>query len=198
MFSSDVPFLFIYFKRKNDIIDTDEMKLFREGNTVQFFKHLMIKLAGLLLLFGIPAYFLAGSLIFGNEGADVISSATQISADMVSGEYIVLINEDMHKKRGTTEDWIRFFQGESPLIFDDISCFVSSSDGAGLEFARICQARLPENQMTLHQINGLLMVSKAEYAKFDIIIMSKEFAQAYSADSFDGLWNIKTVMVSGE
>lgn len=165
---------------------------------MQFVKHLIIKIIGLIVLFGIPIYFLAGPMLFHTDSPDAVSKATTVSADMVSGEYIVLINDDLHKKKGSTADWIQFFQGESVIIFDDISCLVASNDEAGLEFAEICQARLPENQMTLHQINSLLMVSKADYAKFDMIIMSKEFAELNSVQNFDNVTNIKKVLVSGE
>ena len=164
---------------------------------MEFVKHLIIKILGLVVILGIPSWFLVLPTLTGGEGVDVVSSATQISADDVSGEYVVLINEEMHRAKETTDDWAQFFLGESPLIFDDISCLVASNDGAGKEFAGICQARLPENQMKISDINGLLMVSKAEAEKFDVIIMSKEFAESYSAEEFDNQ-NIRTVYVSGE
>jgi hypothetical protein len=42
-------------------------------------------------------------------------------------------------------------------------------------------SRLPENQMKIKTEDGTLMLSKAEYGRFDIIIMSEEFASAYGA-----------------
>lgn len=165
---------------------------------MQFIKHLIIKIIGLAVIFGIPALYFSAPYILGDNFVDVVSSATTVSADDVTGEYIVLINADYHKDEDVLKDWENFFLGESPIIFEDISCLVSSSDEAGTGFAKICQARLPENQMTLKEINGLLMVSKAEYGKFDIIIMSKEFANAYSINSPENINNIKTVFVSGK
>lgn len=148
---------------------------------MQMIKHLLIKIAGLLIIIGIPMLMFT-NVIFGDSNkTDVVSSATTVISDDISGEYIVLINESLHKKADSTADWKKFFSGESPVIFDDINCLVADSDIKGIEFAQVCRSRLPENQMKLNYINGLLLVSKAEYEKIDTVIMSKEFAENFNA-----------------
>ena len=165
---------------------------------MNFLKHLIIKITGLAVIFGIPIYIYLFPLVFRSGNTDAISGATMISSEAVSGEYVILINSDMHKKKGTTEDWAAFFKGESSLIFDDISCLVATGDNSGNEFADICKARLPENQMTITKINGLMMVSKADHSKFDVIVMSREFAEVFSVYNRKMPDNIRIVYVSGE
>lgn len=149
-------------------------------------KHWIYRIVVLLAILGIPFFLLGGENIFTINPADAVSSATSYTfdADDLSGEYVVLINNTLHEKKGTIPVWVEFFSGRDvPVILDDIHCLVADSDTAGREFAEICQARLPENQMKIKIENGLLLVSKAEYSRFDIIIMSKELAEAYSAYS---------------
>ena len=68
-------------------------------------------------------------------------------------------------------------------VFEDLSCTVSSGDPTGLEMAKSFQSRLPENQMKIRTEDGIMMLSKAENGRFDIIVMSKEFFDKNSAEA---------------
>ena len=48
--------------------------------------------------------------------------------------------------------------------------------------ARSFQSILPENQMKIRTENVILMLSKAESGRFDVIVMSKELADVYDAE----------------
>ena len=149
-------------------------------------KHILISVGALFLLLGVP--FLrtgyAQSLLSG--GADVVSSASVI-LDTPSGNYVVLINKNFHTNEETLATWEDFFAGkEIDYIFEDISCAVASGDGNGQTMAESYQSRLPENQMKLRQEDGTLLLSKAEHGKFDVIVLSKEFADASLASTAYG------------
>ena len=62
---------------------------------------------------------------------------------------------------------------------EDISCVTAAGDASGEQLARRYQARLAENQMRLRSENGVLAVSKAEKGLYDVLILSKEAAEAY-------------------
>ena len=128
-------------------------------------------------------------------GLDGVSSASVI-LDAPSGEYVVLLNARLHEKKGTVQDWTDFFHGESPLIMEDIRCLAARQDAGGLQMALSYQSRLPENQMKLSVIDGTLMLSRADEALFDAIVMSKEFAEAFGAASADGA-GIMSLAISG-
>jgi hypothetical protein len=139
--------------------------------------------AAIILVLGVP-FLLSGkfALLMGQD-YDMLSSATVI-IDSPSGDYVVVINSDMHPKAENLETWTKFFGGEEiSYIFEDISCVCASGDVGGIEMARAFQSRLPENQMKIKVEDGILMISKAEYGRFDVIVMSKEFAEAYAAST---------------
>ncbi len=121
-----------------------------------------------------------GALLGG--GLDGVSSASVI-LDAPSGEYVVLLNAALHEKKGTVQDWTDFFHGESPLIMEDIRCLAARQDAGGVEMALSYQSRLPENQMKLAVVDGTLMLSRADEGLFDVVVMSKEFAEAFGAES---------------
>lgn len=121
-------------------------------------------------------------IIYGG-GTDAVTSAS-VSLDKPSGEYVVLINRDMHKDEDKLADWETFFSGgEITYIFEDIACSVAAADTGAVELAQSFQSQLPENQMRVEKTDSTLMLSRADNGKFDIIIMSKEFAQANNARS---------------
>ena len=147
---------------------------------MKLIRHVVIVCIALLLLVGIPVYqtgYIQGKF----SGTDTISSATVI-VEQPSGEYVVLINPALHTNADNLAIWVSFFQGkEIDYLFEDISCAVADSDSAGLEIAKSFQSRLPENQMRLHTEDPTLMLSKAKYGKFDVILLSKEVADIYKA-----------------
>ena len=163
---------------------------------MKIFARWLMRIAVLLVILGIPFTALGGmSMISGNE-TDAVSSATAYAFDPndVSGEYVVFINNDRHSD--TAAIWSEFFRGGNiPVILDDISCLVCSNDTLAKDYAEICQARLPENQMKIKSENTLLLLSKGDSARFDIIIMSKEMADAYRAETISANSNVTTVNV---
>ena len=132
-----------------------------------------------------------------SDSPDAVSSATAqpVSAGDMSGKYMVFINRELHDKAGTTEDWEKFFSfsDDVPLIMEDITCKVAQLDSEGLDTARKYQARLPENQMKIEQEAGVMLLSKAELGRFDVMIMSEAAAKSYSAQTLYDRGNILTI-----
>ena len=161
-------------------------------------RHIVIIIVALLMILGIPftrtSYF--AQLRSGNPDAAATAS---VIIDQPSGEYVVLINEDLHTNADNLAIWKDFFAGkEIPFLFEDIVCTVGSIDGGGLGMAQSYQSRLPENQMKIRQEDITLMLSKAEYKRFDIIVMSKEFAEMFGASTLYEKEGIHAIMVGGE
>lgn len=143
-------------------------------------RHAGVVIAALLLLAGVPV---CRTGYFQNRlsGVDAVSSATMI-IDQPSGAYVVLINRDRHPDAEKLSTWETFFSGEEiGFLFEDISCTVADSDAAGLELAKSFQSRLPENQMSVRLEDITLMLSKAQYGRFDVILMSREIYEASGA-----------------
>ena len=132
-----------------------------------------------------------------SDSPDAVSSATAqpVSAGDMRGKYIVFINRGLHDKAGTTGDWEKFysFTDDVPLIMEDITCKVAQLDSEGLDTARKYQARLPENQMKIEQEAGVMLLSKAELGRFDVMIMSEAAAKSYSAQTLYDKENILTI-----
>ena len=132
-----------------------------------------------------------------SDSPDAVSSATaqSVSAGDMSGKCMVFINRELHDKAGTTGDWEKFFSfsDDVPLIMEDITCKVAQLDSEGLDTARKYQARLPENQMKIEQEAGVMLLSKAELGRFDVMIMSEAAAKSYSAQTLYDKENILTI-----
>lgn len=141
-------------------------------------RHAIIVCIALLLLLGVPVYA-TGFPQRELSGIDALSSPTVI-IEQPSGAYVVLINKDMHNNKENLDIWKDFFCGEEiGFLFEDISCVVADIDEGGLELARSFQSRLPENQMGLRTEDITLMLSKLEYGRFDVALMSREIYEAY-------------------
>ena len=138
-----------------------------------------------------------GYINWSSDSPDAVSSATAkpVSAGDMSGKYIVFINRGLHDKAGTTGDWEKFFSftDDVPLIMEDITCKVAQLDSEGLDTARKYQARLPENQMKIEQEAGVMLLSKAELGRFDVMIVSEAAAKSYSAQTLYDKENILTI-----
>lgn len=151
---------------------------------MRIIRHILIVTGALIILVGVPVWstgYIQGKL----SGADAISSATVI-IEQPSGAYVVIINKDFHHDHENLKTWEKFFGGEEiDFLFEDISCVVADCDAAGLELARSFRSRLPENQMSIRLEDITLMLSKADYGKFDVIVMSKEMYDAYSAQTIE-------------
>lgn len=138
-----------------------------------------------------------GYIKWNADSPDAVSSATaqSVSAEDMSEKYVVFINRKLHDKAGTTADWEKFFSfsDEVPLIMEDITCKVAQLDSEGLDAAQKYQARLPENQMKIEQEAGVMLLSKAELMRFDVLILSEAAAKAYSAETLYSKENILSI-----
>lgn len=123
----------------------------------------------------------------GKKAVDAVSSSS-IVIEQPSGECTVFINKKLHRDKEKLAVWQEFFEGrEIPVIFEDITCAVPVADVAGLEMAASFQSRLPEHQMEIEREDTTLLLSKAEYEKVDVLLLSKEFVKAFGAESlYDG------------
>lgn len=150
-------------------------------------KHIAVIAAGVIVLIGVPLLCTGylTSLITGNT--DVISSASVV-LDAPSGDFVILINKDFHDDTEALDDWTRFFSGsysedELLIIFEDISCSVARTDAPGAEMAESFRSKLPENQMLVKREDVTLLCSRADHGLFDMILMSREFADQYHVET---------------
>jgi hypothetical protein len=151
-----------------------------------FMKHAVIVLVGVFLLLGIPFFTTDYFRNWLQGDTDAVSSASVI-IDQPSGEYIVLINGEMHQDQENLHTWIQFFSGEEiSYLFEDISCSVIGADTGALTMAQSFQSRLPEKQMTIQTEEASLLMSRADQGKYDVIILSREFAESYDATTAEG------------
>ena len=121
------------------------------------------------------------------------SSATQIQ-DAPLGTYTIFVNRRLHKDKQALDYLLDFLAGEDvPLIMEDVSCVVATSDVAGLEMAQSLASRLPANQMKVRAEDGILMVSKAEVGRFDIMVLSDETAAALDVTELASDPNVEVV-----
>lgn len=127
------------------------------------------------------------------SGVDAVSAATVV-IEQPSGAYVVLLNRERHTNADNLATWVDFFGGrEIDFLFEDISCIVARTDAAGQEMARSFQSRLPENQMKVRTEDATLMISKAAYGKFDVLLMSREAFDAYHAEDLLSMDDVEVV-----
>ena len=148
-------------------------------------RHIAVFVIAMALMLGLP-FFTSDYFRAKVNGADAVTGATT-ALDAPSGEYVVVINLDKHTECE-----------ELYSVFEDLSCTVSSGDPSGLEMAKSFQSRLPENQMTLRTEDGIMMLSKAEKGRFDVIVMSKEFCDKNSGSRITDRTNALLLNVKGE
>ena len=138
-------------------------------------KHIVIVLLALAICLGVPGLVYGTPVSFG--AADAVSHASLDLPDQPSGAFVVIVNREKHPL--TTGEWTSFFLEEQVgVIMEDISCLAAASDPTGIQLAQRYQARLAENQMDLTAENSLLIVSRAENGLYDVIVLSKELADA--------------------
>lgn len=158
-------------------------------------RHCAICAAGVFLTLGLP--FIRSETFSGLvSGTDAVSGASVV-LDQPSGEYVLLINRELHTDAESLADWVTFFSGGEILyIFEDISCSVANGDSGGIELAESFRSQLPENQMTVKKEDATLLVSRLDHGKFDIAILSEEFAAAYQAETAYG-GNVEVLHITG-
>lgn len=160
-------------------------------------KHIISDILVLFLLLGVPFLRTDYYQALRSSNPDAVSSASVI-VDKPSGAYLVYINLEKHTDSEALETWRDFFAGkEIGLIFEDIICSVASGDVNAKTLAENYQSRLPEHQCEIKSEDVTLMLSKAEFKKFDILVISQEFADAYHADSLSGRPGIEVIQVQG-
>ncbi|MDO4422005.1 MAG: hypothetical protein Q4C15_08185 [Eubacteriales bacterium] len=136
--------------------------------------HIAADLVIIFALAGIPVLMYCDLPV---KGYDAVSSASIELPDSPSGEFLIIINRDLHED--TAEDWKDFFEGDYlKVIFEDINCLVPDGDVTGLELANRYMAILPENQMRVSGDDAVLIASKLEAGYVDIAILSADMADA--------------------
>lgn len=165
---------------------------------MKVWKHLAVILAGLFVFLGIPTLiFVDFTTLFTAEPASAVTGASMELPEQPSGEFVVLLNTD--RTGDTTEQWKLFFSGgDAGVIMSDLDCMAAQSDAAGIQLAERFQARLAENQMQVKRENGLLLISKAQCAQFDVIILSKEMADFYQLQTVLQQDHLVPIIVKGE
>ena len=165
---------------------------------MKIIRHILVVTAGTAVLLGVP--FFTSDYFKGLAGGntDAVSGAS-MTVDKPSGEYDVIINLDKHTDSENLSLWRDFFSGEDvSFIFEDIKCTAAKGDAGGIQLAENYMTRLPENQMTFRTEDPTLMLSKAEYGKFDVIVISKEISDMYKASTVYDMDNIEVIHVKGE
>lgn len=151
-----------------------------------FLEHIL-RIIIMLFLFLILPYLIVFGVPSGKD--DSLDAVTQASIELPeqpSGDFVVLIKTELHED--SMEDWTEFFNdGDFGVIFEDISCITAEGDVTGIELAKRFMAQLPENQMTIRTENPTLLVSKAEAGYIDVVVLSKEMADALKLESEDAL-----------
>lgn len=142
-------------------------------------QHIGIVAAGILLTVVLPLSA-SGGLSYITEGAreDAVSGAT-VKVDKPSGEFLVLINRQLHTDQEKLGQWETFFSGgEISYIFEDLACDVVQGDAAAGTLAESFIGQLPENQMKMRTEDSSMLSSRVDAGKFDIVILSREYAEA--------------------
>lgn len=148
-------------------------------NLLSVCRHVAIILLGVFLLVGVPfictGYF---KNMLASKKTDSSSSAP-LEVEVPSGDYIVLLNKRYHTENRDIEFWKKiFFDSEVGSSSDTISCSVPNGDIGAMELAFYYQSLLSENQFKIEISDPMLLVSRAEHVKFDVAIMSANFANA--------------------
>lgn len=167
------------------------------SKAVRLIRQVLTVALALAVTLGIPAARSDGLKAAVSGEHDAVASAT-VETDQPSGEYYVLINLDRRPDSESVSFWETFFSGgEVGFIFEDIECSVAKSDPSGLELAQSFQSRLPENQMKIKTEDSVLLFSKADHGKFDILVLSAETADAYNAYTAFERDNVRVISVRG-
>ena len=162
-----------------------------------FFKHIMRILIMLFLFLILPCMIVFDIPGGKDTSLDAVTQASIDLPDQPSGDFVVLIKTNLHKD--TIEDWKVFFNdGDFGVIFEDISCIVAEGDVSGLELAKRFMAQLPENQMVIRTENPTLLVSKAEAGYIDVVVLSREMADALKLAQEEDMDGVTVLLISGK
>ncbi|MBR0484750.1 MAG: hypothetical protein IJJ69_08255 [Oscillospiraceae bacterium] len=160
-------------------------------------RHIGCDILILFLVLGVPFLRTDYCKALMRSEPEAVSSASVI-VDKPSGAYLVFINLERHTDSEALDIWRDFFAGkEIDLLFEDIVCSVAKSDVNAGTLAENYQSRLPEHQCEIKTEDAILMLSKAEHLKFDILVMSQEIAEFYHADTLRSMPEIEVIQVQG-
>ncbi len=144
-------------------------------------RHIFLVFLGVFLLLGVP--FICTDFFrtnFISSNTDTVSSASGL-IEAVSGDYLVLVNGKYHRDEGQLEEWKRFFLGEENTIIQDTAvCSVGSSDPGAQTLAESFCSRLGKDQMRIQISDPFLLFSRSDHRLFDVVIMSREFAESFN------------------
>ena len=161
------------------------------------FKHILRIFIMLFLLLILPYLCLFGVPTSKTDSLDAVTQASIALPEQPSGDFVVLIKTKLHED--SIEDWTEFFNdGDFGVIFEDISCITAEGDASGIELAKRFMAQLPENQMTVRTENPTLLVSKAEAGYIDVVVLSKEMADALKLAPEEEMSGITVIHISSE
>ena len=161
---------------------------------IKYLVDILIIAIVLFLLIGVPFIVYSSN----NKTNDTVNaSASILLPDIPSGEFVILINESKHID--TLDKWEAFFKNDEEnivVIFEDIKCMYAKGDEQAKLLAIRYQAYLPENQMTISDINPILLASKVENGYLDIAIFSIEMANYLNLK--DQISGVKKILIKGE
>ena len=145
-------------------------------------RHIVVCVVALFVLLGLPAMYYGGHGGFSGAGTDATTGASAELPDRPSGDFVVLMDRAKHPD--TLEAWTDFFSDRpTEVIMEDLSCLTLRGDPSGTRLAERYRARLAENQMTIRREDPTLVASRADRGLFDVIVLSKEMADAYQFES---------------
>ena len=158
-------------------------------------RHIVVSLVALFVLLGLPAMYYGGHGGFSGS-ADAVSGASLALPDHPSGDFVILVDREKH--RDTLEAWTDFFSDRpTDVIMEDLSCLTLRGDPSGAQLAERYQARLAANQMTIRREDPTLVASRADQGLFDVIVLSKEMADAYQFESTLDASRVAVIPVKG-
>ena len=142
-------------------------------------KHVLAVPLALFLLLGVPALrYVDVAALWRGEDADAVSQATVELPDTPSGDFVVFLNRTKHA--GTLEQWGNFFaEKDYGILLEDVRCMVISGDPTAGQLAERYQARLVKDQMTVRRENGVMVASRLGSGVYDMVIVSREMAEAW-------------------
>lgn len=158
--------------------------------------HIIFCAAGICLLLIFPPLktgYLQAAVT--GQSLDAISSATTTLAQP-TGNYVIFINTGIHDQE-SLDTWTTFFTDYENFTFsmENIACAVARGDSGAQDMAASFQSQLPENQMQLTIENATVLLSRMQYGKYDMVLMSQEFIDSYG--NVDGGKNCLMLHVTG-
>ncbi|MBR1736633.1 MAG: hypothetical protein IJ736_06400 [Firmicutes bacterium] len=133
-----------------------------------------------------------GNISF-KKGPDMLTSATvknkgeTSTFSGVKGNFTVLINN-----KNVPEGTIDFFTGKRDTAPSSLKCSIANDDDKAEDMIEQLGIKYYSHR------DALLMLSQAEYEKFDVIVLSKKNADIYTAKSLYDKDYVTAVEIKGE